>query len=138
MQKARRYQSGRLSEVGTRSFGNGVFFALIVSAILLIVLLFAVSLAEWLIPDLFGEYGVYVASVIPIISMGIGAYVGSRRLLQKAVWLGGVNGLTCWLTGLCIAWCSGIDITAFWISVSAGICLSASLIGALLGVLRIK
>ncbi len=138
MQKARRYQSGRLTEDGPRSFGSAVFFAMIVSAILLIVLLFAVSIAEWLLPDLFGEYSVYVASVIPIISMGIGAYVGSRRLLRKAVWLGCVNGLICWLMGLCIAWCSGIDITAFWLGVSAGICLSVSLIGALLGVLRIK
>ncbi len=138
MQKARRYQNGRKAEYGPRSFGGGVFCALTVSVALWISLLLAVSLVEWLVPNIFGDLGIYITAAIPIISIGAGAYLGSRRLAGMAVWLGGINGIICWSIGLCIAWCGGMDITALWLTVSAGICLAVSLIGALMGVLRIK
>ena len=138
MQKARRYQGRRKTENEPRNFGRGVLCALIVSVALFILLLLAISLVEWLMPDLFDAYGVYIATAVPVVSVGVGAYVGSRRLARKAVWLGGVNGIVCWLIGIGIAWCSGVDITIAWLGVSLGVCLIVSLIGALPGVLRVR
>ena len=138
MQKARRYQGRRKTENEPRNFGSGVLCAPIVSIVLCILLLLAISLVEWLMPDLFGAYGVYIAAAIPAVCMGVGAYVGSRRLARKAVWLGCINGIVCWLISIGIVWCSGADITAFWLGISIGICLIVSLIGALLGVLRVR
>lgn len=138
MQKARRYQNGRKTEVSSLNFGSGVLYTLIISIALWILLLLTISLVEWLMPNIFGDFAVYVAATISIISMGLGAYLGSRRLSRMAVWLACGNGIICWLIGLCIAWCSGIDITVSWIMIAVGICLTVSVIGALLGVLRVK
>ena len=138
MQKARRYQDRGQAERKSRSFGSGVLCALVVSIVLCILLLLLISLIEWLMPDLLGAYSIYIVSVIPLICMGVGAYIGSLRLSCKIVWLGSINGLICWFIGLCIAWCSSVDITVLWLGVSLAICLVTSLIGALLGVLRVR
>lgn len=138
MQKTRRYQHGRQAERELRSFGSGVFCALAVSVVLCVLSLLVISLIEWSMPDLFGAYSIYIAKIIPLICMGIGAYIGSRRLARKAIWLGGINGLICWLIGLCIAWCSSVDITMIWLGISLSTCLVTSVIGSLLGVLRVR
>ncbi|MBQ5745664.1 MAG: hypothetical protein IIV84_01660 [Selenomonadales bacterium] len=138
MRKARRYQGRGQAECVPRSFGSGAFCALVVSVVLCILLLLVISLIEWTMPDLLGAYSVYTVFLIPLVCMAIGAYIGSRRLARKAVWLGGINGFICWLIGLCIAWCSSADITVLWLGVSLGICLITSFIGALLGVLRVR
>lgn len=138
MQKARRYQGGRMAEMPSRNFGSGVLCALSISVALWILLSFLISLIEWLVPNVFGDLVLYIVAVVPIISMGVGTYLGTRRIGRMAVWLGGINGIICWSIGLCIAWCGDVDITATWMMISAGICLTVSVIGALLGVLRAK
>ncbi len=138
MQKARRYQSGRKAELPSRSFGNGVLCALCVSVALWSLLLLLISLVEWLVPNIFGDFVLYIVAAVPIISMGVGTYLGTRRIGRMAVWIGGINGIACWLISLCVAWCGDVTVAASWMMISAGICLTVSIIGALLGVLCAK
>lgn len=138
MRTARSYKNRQGRTDDERDLLEGVICSLTTGSGAFVILLLLVSLAEWLMPAPKHGSLPYIADAIPLFSIGIGTYLGSRHLGRSAAWLGLICGLIAWMIGLGMAWCLGITITLNWLVISAGISLITAFIGAMTGLLHVR